>query len=608
MKTKESRRKNRIPTWKVIGSMISYRPRHWTVNLASILFLTAASLLPAFLIRAFFDLIAGNVRPGFNLFTLVALLFVSQLGECLGVLGLTLSNVPFFVHTMTLLRKNLLVNILKRPGARALADTPGEAVSRFQGDVFEIPLFALWINNLIGIVASGIVAIAVMAGINLTMTAVSLVPFLAVGVTAALSNSKVEKYRRAARRASGIVSGFIGELFGAVQAVKTAGAEESVVRRFASLNEERRKLALKDRLFMEILNSVFRNAVNIGAGFLLVLAGTAIREGRFTVGDFTLFVYLLDYVGEMTAFSGMLFARYRQIGVSVERMERLMENSAPEALIEHGPVHLDGKEMPPEATGHAGPDTLSSLRVEDLRCIHPASGRGIDGVTFSVERGSFTVVTGRVGSGKTTLLRAILGLLPRDGGAILWNGRPVEAPDRFFTPPRTAYTAQIPRLFTESLRDNLLMGREGGDGEIERAVRLAVLEADVGRLKDGLDTRVGPKGVLLSGGQLQRAAAARMFLRRADLMVFDDLSSALDVETEGMLWERLFREEGATCLVVSHRKPALRRADRILVLKDGRLDAAGTLEELLRDSPEMRRIWYGEETAGSGVEGAAGGA
>lgn len=584
-----------IPTWKVIASMISYRPRQWVGNLASMIFLMSSALLPAFLIRAFFEMIAGYGPPGFDVLTLVGLLFASEFGVTVGVLGLTLTNVPFFVHTMTLLRKNLLLNILKRPGARALADTPGEAVSRFQGDVFEIPLFALWLNNLTGIVGTGIVAVAVMMSIHPLMTGVALLPFVAVGITASAANSRVEKYRRAARRASGIVSGFIGELFGAVQAVKTAGAEESVVRRFAALNEERRKLALKDRLFMEILGSIFRNAVNLGSGFLLVLAGTAIRDGRFSVGDFTLFVYFLDSVGEMTAFAGMLFARYRQIGVSVERMERLMDTAGSAALIEHSPVFIEGTEPPPGARPALGTDSLRTLRVEGLRCIHPSSGRGIDGISFGLERGSFTVVTGRVGSGKTTLLRALLGLLPRDGGAVLWNGNAVDAPDRFFTPPRTAYTAQIPRLFTESLRDNLLMGTGAEEGEILRAVRLAVLEEDVGRLKDGLDTKVGPKGVLLSGGQLQRAAAARMFLRRADLLVFDDLSSSLDVETEGRLWEGLFREEGATCLVVSHRKPALRRADRILVLENGRIAASGTLEDLLRDSAEMRLIWYGED-------------
>jgi ATP-binding cassette subfamily B protein len=106
---------------------------------------------------------------------------------------------------------------------------------------------------------------------------------------------------------------------------------------------------------------------------------------------------------------------------------------------------------------------------------------------------------------------------------------------------------------------------------------------------------VGPKGVKLSGGQIQRSAAARMFVRQPELLVFDDISSALDVETEQQLWERLFaRTDAPTCLVVSHRRPALRRADHIIVLKDGQIEDEGKLDELLLRCEEMQRLWKGD--------------
>ncbi|MDE2822606.1 MAG: ABC transporter ATP-binding protein, partial [Chloroflexota bacterium] len=218
----------------------------------------------------------------------------------------------------------------------------------------------------------------------------------------------------------------------------------------------------------------------------------------------------------------------------------------------------------------------------------------IKAVDLDLPRGTFTVVTGRIGSGKTTLLQALLGLVPIDRGEILWNGRVVEAPWEFLVPPRCAYTPQVPRLFSDTLRNNILLGLHQAETDVDRAIRLAVLETDVATLENGLDTVVGPRGVKLSGGQAQRTAASRMFVREPDLLLFDDLSSALDVETEHLLWQRVFEMQDVTSLVVSHRRSALRRADNIIVLKEGEVDAEGKLDDLLRSSAEMQRIWAGE--------------
>lgn len=580
-----------MSTWQFIWALITYRPWLYLANILLWTAVHAAPMLPGLITKAFFDTLTGARPAGLGLWSIVALLVAAALGRCAVIALGFLTSVTSRNYMAGLLRRNLLERVLERPGAAALPESPGEALARFRDDVQQAEDAADWLLDVIGMVTFSATALAMLLGIHARMTVLVFLPLAGVLVVTRMAGDRLQQTRRASREATARVTGIISEMFGAVQAVQVAAAEERVIAQFRRLNDQRRRTMLRDRLLTQVLESVSGNTVSLGTGLILLLSARAMAAGSFSVGDFALFVYYLTFVSDFTQFVGRWLAHYKQTGVSFDRMVALLQGAPPGRLVRHVPLPVRGPVPEPAPAGRAETDRLEELTVTGLTYRYPDPGRGIAAVSLRIRRGSFTVVAGRIGAGKTTLLRALLGLLPAQSGEIRWNGRRVADPAAFFVPPRCAATPQVPLLFSDTLQGNILLGLPGGEANVPGAVRAAVMERDLAALADGLQTQVGARGVRLSGGQVQRTAAARAFVRDPELLVFDDLSSALDVDTERTLWERVFEREGVTCLVVSHRRAALRRANWIIVLKDGRVEDEGPLAELLARCEEMRRLW-----------------
>ncbi|MBD1918262.1 ABC transporter ATP-binding protein [Leptolyngbya sp. FACHB-60] len=652
------------PITHLLWQLIRYAQRLYWVDTLLWLFILGLPAVPGLIIREFFDTLTGESRLSDSPWVWIGLLLAVGLARVVAIFIGRITKTQHRFLISGLVRHNLLHELLKRPGAELAtggADgqnaSPGEILSYFRDDATQIENVVVGTNEIFGAGVFAMGSVALLISVNPTMTLLVFLPLCAIALLAHQAEHRLKRYRRASRQATQQVTGLIGELFTAVQAVKVAGAEAQMLEELRERCDRRRDLMVRDQVFTAILNSGFENIVSIGTGLILLVASQSLgAQGDLTVGDFALFVYYLSFVTYFLAFLGSFIATTKQSEVSFERMGGLVGawagGSVDETSIHeiteaqtstYSPTHQPANppnHQPAYALTHPHPlylkpilgsepalpskvgamvkdrpaiaitpSPLNELRVEGLTYRYPGGG-GISDISFTLTQGSLTIITGRVGAGKTTLLRVLLGLLPKQSGALYWNGQPILDPANFLVPPRAAYTPQIPQLFSASLRENLLLGLGNAVGpeQLDRAIATAIFDRDLAQMPEGLETLVGTRGFRLSGGQKQRAAAARMLLRQPALMVFDDLSSALDVETEQRLWEQLFdsgkvegeryQVQGArcepapntqhptpdtqnpsthlpihppTCLVVSHRPAVLNRADQILVLEHGRI-------------------------------------
>ncbi|HWE60733.1 MAG TPA: ABC transporter ATP-binding protein, partial [Chloroflexota bacterium] len=307
--------------WPVLWRLVRLTPRLFALSLVLQMARLTILLVPGLLLSALLETLAGTAPVSWGLPLLLALLIAATLPRVAVLLAAVAVEYTCYYAGSLVIRHNLLARILSRPGAQPLPFATGEVISRLDWDVAELVGYLRFSVFVAGTGLGALVALGIMVHVNAAIALLSCLPLLAASLLINLVSTRLQRYRRASRMAAGAVSAFLGEMFGAVQAIQVVGAEEAVAGRLEELNAERRRTALRDTLVGPVaINAFMNNIAQIGMGVVLLLASRSIRGGGFTIGDLALFVYLLPRVIDFTGLFGQNLALGRQTGISLERV------------------------------------------------------------------------------------------------------------------------------------------------------------------------------------------------------------------------------------------------------------------------------------------------
>jgi ABC-type multidrug transport system fused ATPase/permease subunit len=473
---------------------------------------------------------------------------------------------------------------------RVSAHTPAEVVAQ-GGDTERVVVMA---DNIVDQMTS-VVVIVVM-----TLVAGSPVPALfftgtmvASGLAATLFGPRL---KRAALRTVAARAAFATALVSSLSAartVKLAGATRPVLAHLAGLDAER-----SERQRQEIAIQVWaRSTPSLASGLLPIGAWALYLDGRLSSASVLIIVSTLGAARWFAWTTASLIAQLPSARVWTRRTVAMSGVAAYSAPLPGVDIIAGTAPEPPSMDR----TPLHRLDLAGFGAVHEDGTLGVRDVDLTVRRGELVLVVGPVGAGKSSLLRALAGIV-HHSGELRWNGQPVDSPEHFLRPGRVGYVGQLPRVLSGTIADNIVLGHQVDAGAAVSAAQLehdlrvltaAPVPAAVGAAlpevslpevtehasQGGLGLLIGHKGTRLSGGQLQRLALARALAPNTEVLVADDVSSALDVVTELELWQVL-RERGVTVIGSTSKRAALARADQVVVVIGGRAVARGTWAQL----------------------------
>ena len=485
----------------------------------------------------------------------------------------TTSRILIFWPGRTLeaaVKHDVFAHILRVPASRLIDFTIGDLTSRLNNDVTQLRIFyAFGVLQVLNVICISIFTISKMASIDSTLTALAIAPmFLMLGLTRAIM-PRLYKSMRDNTEALGRLTGRVSEAFSQVHVIQTMNAVETMMDRVAPDNEAIFNSNLRTIWIRTLLWPVMIILIGLSQYATLAWGGRQIIAGALTVGDIMAFNI---YIGMLTfpfASLGIILSVYQRAKPASERLEIITELPA---------------ETPGSAASKADDTAQPSpvLEVKNLRFTWPDQRAALDDVSFRVAAGERIGIFGVIGSGKSTLFNVLTRLQDQDSGQIFLRGQNANTMSPQQVRSVIAYGLQQPLLFSESVRANLCLGLDESkvtEADLEAATRKAQVFDDIMRLPDQWDTTIGEKGIKLSGGQKQRLALARLLMRPADVIILDDVLSAVDHDTEHRLIESLLQTKAAL-IIASHRVSILEPCDKVIVMKAGKIIASGRFNDV----------------------------
>ncbi|PZG08796.1 ABC transporter [Micromonospora craterilacus] len=387
------------------------------------------------------------------------------------------------------------------------------------------------------------------------------------GLAATAFGPRLERAARDTVAARAAFATALVSTLSAARTVKLAGATRPVLTHLADLDAVR-----SDRQRREITVQVWaRSTPAVASGLLPIGVWALFLAGGLSAGAALVAVATLGAARWFAWTTASLISQVPSARVWTRRTAQMAGMEVYSARVPGVDLTAGTAPAPPVA-----PRTpLRRLELAGFGVRHTDGITAVRDVDLTVERGQLVLLVGPVGSGKSSLLRALAGIAPHTG-ELTWNGEPVNEPELFLRPNQVGYVGQLPRVLSGTVADNITLGHQVDAGH---AVTTAQLEHDLVGTGSGLGLLIGHKGTRLSGGQLQRLALARALAPRTELLVADDISSALDVTTELALWQAL-RERGVTVVGSTSKRAALVRADHVVVLTGGTVMAQGPWRDL----------------------------